>query len=792
MHRPLNAAALPPRAANLGPLLPLAWYALLAVAFTWPLARDPFGQLAALHGPGDPYLNLWILGWDLDTISRSPADAVTGRIFDAQIFHPARQTLTYSDHFVVVAALVWPLYAITHSPVFAYNAVVVLSLLASALAMHLFAREVTGSRWGALVAGTVWGFWPYHVAHLGHVQLQATYAMPLVALALHRLVARPSWRAALALGAAGAFQAATSLYYGIIGAVGAAVSLVSLIVGTGGRRTVRVLGRVVVAAIVGAVLVAPFVWPYVQVQRREGFTRNLFEAARHAATPASYVSAPEANVVYGRTGVLRTDRGAEHELFPGLVVTALALYGLVVARRRGSGPLAAAAAATLVTGAVLSLGPDGVRTLYATLHAWVFGFQAIRAPARFAVLVAFGLATLAAIATREITDGPRGRWIGIGLLGLLAIEYYPGPLAWTPAPRLETAVTAWLRDAPGPGAVVYLPLSGDIENSPFMVEALGHRRPIVNGYSGQRPPFFGGAVAALSTFPSVDGAWMLHDLDVRFVVTPTAIDTGAWPFVERAHLREADGSARYVYELAWSPEVEARLGEPAAPVPPPPGPIPFAPGERLGYAVTWDGPAGALDAGEVTFEVEAPPASGRHRFAVGARTAPWVARFFEADDRFTTTTDDAVRPLLHERRIREGRRALDQRVVFDPAARSAQPQAADGQPSGPPLRVWPEARDAIAALFYVRTLALVPGQRVTVPIVEGGQHSTLVLEPGPIERIAAGGTTTEARRVEARLEQRVQRRRMPEITLWLEPGGSRRLIAADIRAVFGNLRVRLR
>ena len=90
--------------------------------------------------------------------------------------------------------------------------------------------------------------------------------------------------------------------------------------------------------------------------------------------------------------------------------------------------------------------------------------------------------------------------------------------------------------------------------------------------------------------------------------------------------------------------------------------------------MTWDGPAGALEAGDVTFDVEAPPAAGRHRFAVGARTAPWVARFFEADDRFTTTTDDALRPLLHERRIREGRRALDQRVVFDPAARSAQPQ----------------------------------------------------------------------------------------------------------------------
>src|SRR5688572_27224677 len=305
-----------------------------------------------------------------------------------------------------------------------------------------------------------------------------------------------------------------------------------------------------------------------------------------------------------------------------------------------------------------------------------------------------------------------------------------------------------------------------------MIEALGHRRPIVNGYSGQRPPFCGGAVAALATFPSVDGAWMLHDLDVRYVVTPTAVDTAAWPLVERARLREADGRERYVYELAWSPDVEARLGEPAAPVPPPPGPVPFTPGERLTYAVTWDGPAGALEAGDVTFAIEAPPDGGGHRFAVGARTAPWVARFFEADDRFTTTTDGGLRPLLHERRIREGRRALDQRVLYDPAARSAQPQHGDGQPSGPALRVWPEARDAVSALYYVRTLALEPGARVTVPIVEGGQHSTLVLEPGPIERIAAGGATVEARRVEARLEQRVQRRRMPGITLWVEAGGS--------------------
>ena len=82
---------------------------------------------------------------------------------------------------------------------------------------------------------------------------------------------------------------------------------------------------------------------------------------------------------------------------------------------------------------------------------------------------------------------------------------------------------------------------------------------------------------------------------------------------------------------------------------------------------------------------------------------------------------------------------------------------------------------------------------MTVPIVEGGQQSTLVLQAAGDERLTtAGGEAIAVQRVDARIEQRVQRRSMPAITLWIERGGARRLVAADIRAVFGNLRVRLR
>ncbi len=677
--------------------------------------------------------------------------------------------------------------------------------MASAAAMHVFARSVIGSTWGALVAGTIWGFWPYRMAHLEHLQLQALYAMPLAFLCLHRFVAGARRRDAAALGAAAAFQAATSVYYGVIGALGLAVAFIVLLTTTGGRRAWTLVRRGLLAALVGAVLVAPFVWPYWQVQEREGFTRNLYEAARHAAAPGDYLGVAPSNVIYGSTGWLVNDRGSEAALFPGLTAIVVALGGLVVARRRGLWPTAAAALALIVTGFVLSLGPDGIRPIYATLHRWVFGFQAIRAPARFAVLVAFGVATLAAIAVRGLEDRwrdaetPARGWpvACAALLVALAIEYASAPLRFIDAPPASTAVGRWLTTA-GRGAVVHLPLSIDVENTPFMVDSLEHRLPVVNGYSGQRPAFFSGAVDALGSFPSAEAMWMLKDLDVRFVVTPAPVAPGTWPLTERARLSDPVRGERWIYELAWSPEVEARLGEPSTPVPPEPGPVPFAVGERLTYRVIWDGPAGIVDAGTVNLAVDPAPASdsapgqtGGYRFSVEARTAPWIARFFEADDRFVTTTDPQLFPQVHERMLREGRRRVDQRIHFDAARLQAQPLTPAGEPAGPAVRLWPHVRDAVAAFYFVRTLNLAPGSRVEMPIVENGRHSTLEIEAAGAETRHVSGRDLATVRVHARLRQRVPRRKPSDITVWLERDAPRALVVAEVAAVFGNLRVEL-
>src|SRR5262245_1346073 len=127
-------------------------YALAACLFTWPLIRHPFSLLGASDPTGDPSLYLWVLGWDLRALFEHPGWLLTGRVFDANIYHPAPNTLAYSDHLLPQALALAPLYVLTRDLVLCYNALLFGSLIASALAMHLFARSLVESERSAYVA----------------------------------------------------------------------------------------------------------------------------------------------------------------------------------------------------------------------------------------------------------------------------------------------------------------------------------------------------------------------------------------------------------------------------------------------------------------------------------------------------------------------------------------------------------------------------------------------------------------------------------------------------------------
>ena len=566
-------------------------YVAAAALTTWPLVWHPTSKLGAPIGPGDPFLNLWALGWGLRAAVSDPLAILTGRVFDANIFHPAAGTLAYSDHLLLQSVLLSPLYAVSGSVVLCYNVLLVASLVLSALAMHACVRAVVGSESGAYLAGLAWGFGWYRFAHLIHLQLQSLYWLPLAFLFLHRTIAGRRRRDAAVLGVLAGLQVISSVYYAVIGGIALLVAALALGVMSSRRGRGRLLARLVLAAAVAGALAFPIGIIYWRVAQEQGFGRNLFEAAQGEAFVDSYIHVPAGNLLYGRTGLLQTASpadprrsGPERELFPGFVLLILAIVGVREGWRSDARPLVAAMCVVGLTGAVLSLGPDGARPLYAALHRFVFGFQAIRAPARFSVLVMFALAMLAALGWRELSRRGHGtsralpQALAAVLFAAAVAEWAHVPTVLADAPARQTAVGEWLRLAPGTGAVVVLPLGIDIDSTPAMVQSLEHRRALVNGYSGQRPDFYPALVDVLSTFPSDESLVTLHDRGVQYAVTsavPALANAQESPLQLRATIE-----GRTIYELVWTPEVEARTASRAEVVAPEPGPIPFRQGER--------------------------------------------------------------------------------------------------------------------------------------------------------------------------------------------------------------------
>ena len=97
--RPDDTHAAPGRGRGAGQsALVLLLLAALAVVLTWPAAAHLGSVVVDL---GDPLLTTWILAWDVHALTTAPL-----RFLDANMFHPHRWTLAYTEHLLGLVPLV--------------------------------------------------------------------------------------------------------------------------------------------------------------------------------------------------------------------------------------------------------------------------------------------------------------------------------------------------------------------------------------------------------------------------------------------------------------------------------------------------------------------------------------------------------------------------------------------------------------------------------------------------------------------------------------------------------------
>ena len=177
----------------------------LTAVQTWPIAAAPAHWARVDNGDGA--LNIWAVNWVGTHLFRDPA-----HIADANIFHPERLSLAFSEMMLVQGAIAAPAIALGAPPVLAFNVAVFAGFALTGWAFCLLVQRWTGSWAAGYVAGSLAAFNAHTLVRIAHLQTLHLEFFALALFALDRLIVSRRWRDAALLAVGFALHAMTSIY----------------------------------------------------------------------------------------------------------------------------------------------------------------------------------------------------------------------------------------------------------------------------------------------------------------------------------------------------------------------------------------------------------------------------------------------------------------------------------------------------------------------------------------------------------------------------------------------------
>ncbi len=488
---------------------------------------------------GDPLLNTWILWWNAQRVP------LTDAYWNAPAFAPMPNALALSETLLGLTWLTTPLQWMGATPLVAYNVMMILAPVLNGLSAYWLCLVLTSRRDAALIGALAFAFAPYHAGRLSHIQMQATFFMPLALVGLHRYWTTGGLRWLLLFASATVCNALVSgyflLYFGVLAALAIAWLAIS-------SAELKKLAAVIAALAAAVTLTAPIALKYravheeLRLERTIGEIENLsadvssiglgsdrlavwpLHTPPHRSESAAYPGIVTGTLLLaaGVAILLRRLRSAPVERPPisilaagGLAVAAIVVGVIAIERpykvigvgldlllltalasksfRRlvRSGSIPALYSVGLVVAALLSLGPVGRvfghRFWYKPPFAWLMtlpGYDAVRVPARFSSIEILCVVVLAAYAlVRLFPNVTRVSVLATGALASLIVVdgWRSVPVNPVPAPA-PVQLSADL--------VIELPTDGWVEDVRAMYRGMFHRRPVMNGYSGFVPPHY--------------------------------------------------------------------------------------------------------------------------------------------------------------------------------------------------------------------------------------------------------------------------------------------------------------
>ena len=498
---------------------------------------------------GDGTYFVWLVRW----YQKALFELKISPFFNPYLNYPQGWSLVSEDISPVMVALALP-GSLLFGPTWGYNFSMLLSFILSGWGMYLWIKHLTKNDLAGLVAGMIFAFLPFRMAHvlIGHLSLAGTQWFPFYFWGLYDLLKQEkfSWKPVLLAGVSAGLIGATSPYYLYMTILISVIFLLGFILFNGFQRLKSPVFRksIILFGILFGILSGVSMLPYLGFNAQNGFHSFSVEyVSQFSASPTDFVIPSIWHFLWGDWVQTTFVNGYRHEstLYIGAVAFILAAIAWLKRRRTAHPELMNI---TLLVGAsafVLALGidlhwlgnkvtilPDILQSIFHRtdmpeiylpayyLFKYLPFFSAMRVMMRFGLftlIFSSMMAGLGALVLLNASPQKYRRWIGIGLLVLVFVDFYPG--VFTQFSTLDARpVDYWLATQPDTGAVAQFPYSEESGQSQ-VYDTLVSQKPYLGGsFNANSPEQYLRIQPVMDDFPTIKSMDLLKQLGVTYVV----------------------------------------------------------------------------------------------------------------------------------------------------------------------------------------------------------------------------------------------------------------------------------
>jgi hypothetical protein len=528
-------------------ILASVWFAVLTVLFTWPLPLQAAGHVVDRFGDNMQFV--WLVGWFQEAIFRLHILP-----FETHLLNfPQGWSLARSEITPIQIALGMPFGALG-GPVLGYNMALLATFVLSGLTAFYWVRRLTQDFWAAVLAGTLFAFLPFRVAHFraGHLNVDGTMWFPLYFMGVFGLLTDhrpPRWIAPLT-GVSLGLISLTSQYafYMTLVVTLMAVGAYLLFRGRAGWPWRPFWRQVAIAILWALPLIAIGEWPYFRLALEGSLPARSIRSVSGGSASVTDFFLPSTDhfVVGGWIGAhFSRDHWIEGTLYIGALGMALAPLGAFFGLRTQRLKRITLLLLLLVgSGLIVTLGtylywneakvqvavPTVLRALVGSkttaiplpgylLAKYLPFYLNMRTFKRSAIFVLLATCTLAGIGASELKARLPGQLrtpLVLALIFFAILDFYPGPFPTVAVP--SRPVDAWLSSQPDNGAVAAFPFGRETDQLEVYYSIV-NGKPFLGGFFSAYPPQqYLRIQPVLDKFPDQESLVELRQLGIRYVL----------------------------------------------------------------------------------------------------------------------------------------------------------------------------------------------------------------------------------------------------------------------------------